>query len=61
MCVTFDEASLVTLRDISCAVRDETSERGGVSPMALTLSKYQTDVQCDVAEFVRIQLALTIV
>ena len=36
-------------------------EPGGVSPMALTLSDYQIDVQCDVAEFVRIQLAWTII
>ncbi len=29
--------------------------------MALTLSDFQIDVQCDVAEFVRIQPALMIV
>ncbi len=43
------------------AVVDETSERGVVSPLVLTLSDYQIDVQCDVAEFVRIQPALMIV
>ncbi len=58
----FPAARLISLlsQNMHLAVSDETPERGGVRPMALTLSEFQMDVLCDVAEFVRIQPALTV-